>query len=158
MDGVKHFAALRSKYEEMRALRLMNAARVAHDPKPRMAALAEKFPGALREIDELPLDEIESRIDALARAEREPASAARWMHAMDRFHALARGALAVKKSLARNETIAWTDDARTWQEDVARIARPPRGRLMDLVYERLARELATTPRAAKRMIFTSSRK
>jgi hypothetical protein len=48
---------------------------------------------------------------------------------------------------------AWPAEAELWREDVARVARPPRGRLMDLVYERLARELDTTPSAAKRLVF-----
>jgi hypothetical protein len=167
---VKHFSELRSKYEEMRALRLLEvsvrASGTPHDPKPRLSALAEKFPGALREIDMLTMEEIEARIDALARAEREPSSAARWMHAMDRFHALTRGALFIKRELARRVSAgkcapnffdAAPADAHAWRDDVDRIASPPRGRLMDLVYERLARELATTPRDAKKLVFTSSR-
>lgn len=152
---------LRSKYEEMRALRLASTeASRAHDPQPRMAALAERFPGALREIDELPLAEIDARIAALARAESDPDATATWMHAMTRFHALARGVLFVKRALAdgRTSDATWPDEARAWRSDVARIARPPRGRLMDLVYERLATELALTPRDAKNLVFTSSRK
>ena len=131
-----------------------------HDPRPRLSALAEKFPGALREIDTLTMDEIDARIDALVHAEREPSSAAQWIHAMDRFHALTRGVLFVKRALAENGTAAAAhflddapDEARAWRDDVARIASPPRGRLMDLVYERLARELATTTRDAKKLIF-----
>jgi hypothetical protein len=154
-----HFAELRAKYEEMRALRADALADEPRDPKTRLSALAARFPGALREIDELAMDEIDARIHALAAAERDPDSAARWMHAMTRFHALARGALFVKRSLASDESHdAWPDEARAWRDDLHRIARPPRGRLMDLVYERLARELATTPRDAKKLVFTSSRK
>ncbi len=147
----------------MRALRLIDASAraggAAHDPKPRMAALAERFPGALREIDELTLAEIDARIDALARAERDPDAAARWMHAMTRFHALARGVLFVKRTLGVGALVTneWSDEARAWKDDVERIARPPRGRLMDLVYERLARELAITARDAKRLVFTPRR-
>jgi hypothetical protein len=139
---------LRAKYEEMLALR---RAGHAGDPRPRLRALAARFPGALREIDELPLDRIEQRISELARAERDPSGATPWMRAMARFHALTRGVLFVKKNLGAPG--AWPVEAELWRADVARVARPPRGRLMDLVYERLARELDTTPSAAKRLVF-----
>lgn len=152
------FADLRSKYEEMRALREEDLAEADTDPRPRMAALAARFPGALREIDELPLEEITSRIDALARAEHDADAEADWMHAMARFHALARGALFVKRELAfgrERERHAWPDEARAWHEQIEHIASPPRGRLMDLVYERLARELALTPSSARDLVFSS---
>ena len=179
-------AELRGKYEEMHALR--SIADDGYDPRPRMAALAARFPGALREIDDLPLAEIEQRIDALSRAERDPSTAARWMHAMTRFHALARGILFAKRMLgdypegskgarsplaearrasARSaegelegealEQEEWPDEARVWRDD-SRVANPPRGRLMDLVYERLARELDTTPVDAKQLVFGAPRR
>ncbi len=140
---------LRAKYEEMRALRTIDA---SHDPRKRMAALAAKFPGALREIDELPLDEIDRRIEAITRAESDPSSLADWMHAMTRFHALARGALYAKRSRA-TDPATWPAEARVWEPDLSRIENPPRGRIMDLVYERLAHEFAITPDAAKNLIF-----
>jgi hypothetical protein len=87
------------------------------------------------------------------------------MKAHDAFHRLARGALAVKRWLAgRPLTEALTDafdaallsmpererdDARLWANDLAAIAKPPRGRVMDLVYVRLARELDTSVTAAR---------
>jgi len=166
---VVSFSDLRTKYEEMLALRRADD---ALDPRPRLAALAARFPGALREIDDLPLDEIERRIQALARAERDPAAASEWMHAMLRFHALARGILFAKRMTpvvapagskgARSplaealERDDWPPEARVWRDDLARVARPPRGRLMDLVYERLARELETTPALAKALVFSPS--
>ena len=146
---------LRSKYEEMRALR--SAAAGQADPRPRLAALAARFPGALREIDDLPLPEIDRRIEALSRAAADPAHVAPWMHAMSRFHTLARGALVAKRSLT-DATIAWPDDAQLWREHLGRVAAPPRGRLMDLVYEQLAAEMGTTPATAKELVFGPSRR
>lgn len=118
------FADLRAKYEEMLALRRTDDG--SYDPRARMAALAARFPGALREIDTLPLDEIEHRIEALTHAERDPSHAKPWMKAQSRFHALTREALAASQRDKR------------W---------------LDQVYERLAKELATTPHEAKALVF-----
>ena len=109
------FAELRAKYEEMRELRRTDDG--SYDPLPRMRALAARFPGALREIDTLTLDEIEHRIEALTNAERDPSHAMPWMKAQSRFHELVRDALATTRE-------------RNW---------------LDAVYVRLAGELATTP-------------
>jgi hypothetical protein len=147
---------LRSKYVEMRDLRSSPVA----DPRPRLAALASRFPGALREIDDLPLSEIDRRIDALSLAETKPNEAKDWMHAMVRFHALARGVLFAKRSLAEEPEggAVWPDEARVWTDDLARVARPPRGRVMDLVYERLGGELGMPPHVAKELVFGRSRR
>ncbi len=146
--------ALRSKYEEMRSLR-QTAPASPRVHKERLASLASRFPGALREIDALPMSEIDRRIEALSRAERDPSAHADWMHAMTRFHELTRGALFVKRELGARTppTASWPREAELWRDHVAHIARPPRGRLMDLVYARLATELDTTPRKAKALVF-----
>jgi hypothetical protein len=120
------FAALREKYEEMRELRRTDDG--SYDPRERMAALAARFPGALREIDTLPLEEIERRISALANAERDPSHAMPWMRAQSRFHELVRAALATTRE-------------RNW---------------LDAVYVRLAGELATTPDEVKALVFSPS--
>src|SRR5262245_19307987 len=70
------------------------------DPTPAMAKLAKEFPGALREIDELPLDVLRTRIVELEAAARDDAFVAPWMHASWSFHRLARGALAAKRWLS----------------------------------------------------------
>jgi hypothetical protein len=111
----------------------------------------------LREIDELPLAEIDRRIEALEEAERNPAATVTWMHAMTRFHALLRGALFAKRSLAAETRADWPDEALAWEDALTRIRRPPEGRLMALVYERLAEELDTTPGGAKALVFGRSR-
>ena len=120
------FADLRAKYEEMRELRRTDDG--SYDPRERMAALASRFPGALREIDTLPLDEIEHRIAALTNAERDPSHAMPWMKAQSRFHELVREALATTRE-------------RNW---------------LDGVYVRLAGELATTPDEVKALVFSPS--
>lgn len=144
--------ALRDKYERMLVLRIAHEREDEPDPRKELAALAADFPGALREIDVLDRSVIEARIEALLRAEggapEEP-----WMETQLVVHALARGALAAKRWLGKRRTItamhreAFLEaidgrelpfEAGEWADDLARIARPPRGRIMDMVYGRAA--------------------
>lgn len=136
---------------------------VEPDPRPAMAELARAYPGALREIDELPIDVIRVRIEALAAAELDASQITTWMSAQAAFHRLARGALAIKRWLEGRaltpaidaafagalEAMPEREDARLWADDLAAIARPPRGRVMDLVYARVARELCIDVAAAR---------
>lgn len=160
---------LRDKYERIARLRELHAKAAASpdfvepDPRAAMADLARTFPGALRELDELPLALVHARIEELAAAELDPEAAASWMIAQVRFHALARGALAVKRWLAGRDatpsveiaftaaiaTLPFAEDAREWSTDLAAIACPPRGRLLDVVYARLARELGVDVPSAR---------
>lgn len=166
---VTDLRALRDKYERMLRLRELHERAAAEpgfvepDPRRAMADLARAYPGALREIDELPIGLIRTRIEELAAAESDVARVAPWMTALARFHALARGALAVKRWLAGRpltaaleeafahaiSTLPYAEDARLWSGDLAAIASPPRGRLMDLVYVRLAAELSVDVTAAR---------
>jgi len=166
---VADLRALRDKYERMNRLRELHARARAEpgfvEPNPRaaMADLAHAFPGALRELDELPIEVIRARIEELSAAEHDPSRVAQWMTTLVRFHALARGALAAKRWLhGRPLTDALISsysrvvmalphgtDAAAWTQDLAAIAKPPRGRLMDLVYERLALELGMDVASAR---------
>jgi len=155
--------ALRRKYAEIQRLRLLHeraksdASFVEPAPGAAMAALAREFPGALREIDRLPIEMLAERLVAIDVAIADPERVTPWMRASWSFHRLARGALSVKRWLATSTTapatradldaaiasssLAFPDDARAWLDDLDAIARPPRGRLMDLVYDRVAAEL-----------------
>jgi hypothetical protein len=166
---------LRAKYAEMLSMRLEHAAGTEdlERVRGRMAELASRFPGALRELDDLTLDEIRARVHGLDAALGGTAEAEPWMEAAARFHALARGALAVKRWLAGRKridaaverafahaapTFAFPDDARRWTHALARVASPPRGRVMDAVFARLAEELGTSERAARRLVFGTPRR
>lgn len=161
-------ASLRTKYERLLVLRELHD-RAKHDasfrepdPRPEMTALARTWPGSLRELDELPIDVIRSRIAALDRALDDATRIERWMIAQDAFHRLARGALAAKRWLGkrkrvtesvRDEFVAHAPrEARSWADALADVARPPRGRLMDLVFARVARELDTSVAEARRLV------
>ncbi len=174
---VTDLRALRDKYEQMLRLRQLHARAKAEpdfeepDPRPAMAALARRYPGALREIDELPIDVIEARIVELAAAESDMTRILPWMSAHASFHRLARGALAVKRWLAGRVlspslekafarallTLPDRDDAKSWSNDLAAIARPPRGRVMDLVYARLADELGVDVTGARAAVLPPRR-
>jgi hypothetical protein len=137
-----------------------------------MAALAARFPGALREIDELPLETIASRLSELRAAEG-GAPTSRWMEALHLFHSLTRGALCAKRWLGGRKEVGaevraafeleaaalcWADDARAWGGDLSRLASPPRGRVTELVYERMSAQLGVTPDEARTLVFGVSRR
>jgi hypothetical protein len=159
-------AALEAKYREMLRLRAAveggdaQRDRDSDDEAAARRALAARFPGALRELDELPTEEIRARVAALA-SDVEP----EWAFAVWRYHELTRAALAAKRWLAgaRNASANANageppDDALLFRDDLARIARPPHGRLSVLVFERLARELSLTPAEARARVFPYSRR
>jgi hypothetical protein len=165
-------AALRAKYEEMLRLRLAADAGTPGDPRRAMSALASQFPGALREIDDLTLDAIRERASEL-RAAEDGGMVAPWMRATHLFHALTRGALCAKKWLAGRKAIdaatltafdreadalCWSDDARAWRDDLVRLASPPRGRVTELVYARVAAILGMTEENVRVLIFGRSRR
>jgi len=159
--------ALRAKYEEMLRLRRLDEAGEPHDPPEAMATLASRFPGALRELDDLATDDIRARIDAIAAAVARGRADA-WMDATLRYHAIARGAFAAKRWLGKHKTIdaatrasfaaavatlPHASDAAAWVDELDRIAHPPRGRVNDLVFERLARELGVDVDGARELVF-----
>jgi len=161
---------LRAKYAQMLAMRVAHASgdEDEDEARARMAEVAARFPGALREIDDLELAEIRRRIQALADVVEARREAEPWMEAVALFHAMARGALCAKRWLAGRKrvdaevqqaferdvgTLVFPEDARAWRSDLARVASPPRGRVTDVVFARLARELGVSERAARRLVF-----
>ncbi|MDC0743437.1 hypothetical protein [Polyangium mundeleinium] len=141
-------AALEGKYAEIAALR---RARDRGEPLPARAvfkALAERFPGALHELDTLPLDVVDARLAALQAALAggviEP-----WMAWMASYHALLRAGLHIRirttKDRARggeraSELAAEASAHAGIEIDVTFVhamLRPPKGRLVGVVYARL---------------------
>jgi hypothetical protein len=205
---------LRGKYVEMLSMRVAHDSGIEDDARARqrMAELAARFPGALREIDELELEVIRDRIDRLDAVLRGDAVIERWMEAIGLFHALARGALKAKRWLAGRKSVdpstvleyeshvaagwdalstplhggalstppqggalstppqrgvlstplqdaqAYAADALAWAAELGRIAAPPRGRIMDLVFARVAQALGTTELEARYLVFGPPRR
>jgi hypothetical protein len=161
---------LRDKYVEMLSMRIEHGAGDEDETRARerMARLAARFPGALREIDELELDAIRARIVALEAVLAGRAEIEEWMDAVALFHALARGALLAKRWLAGRKRVdaalasayvrgavelEFSSDALRWSTALHRIAKPPRGRLMDLVFARVALDLGITHVRARALVF-----
>lgn len=169
------YVELRSKYVEMLAMRVEHerGTEDVREVRGRMGRLAATFPGALREIDELPLVEIRRRVRALTRVLGEGTAPAPWMIAMARFHALTRGALVAKRWLRGRKRVddlvaarfvrdvaglPFASDALAWRKELDVIASPPHGRLMGAVFRRLAKELNATESDARRMVFDTKRR
>ncbi|EYF04681.1 hypothetical protein [Chondromyces apiculatus] len=165
------FARLAEKYRQLGALR---RARALGEPVPErqvFRALAAEFPGALHELDNLPLDEIDARRAALDAAVA-GGPAAPWMEPMAAYHALMRAALYLKIRLSRLATSTPTSDeaeaaalaslaARASAHsgidvDVAfarAVHAPPEGRLNRVVMAALAERSGLPPDALRQMLF-----
>lgn len=102
-------SALREKYLEIRRLRVEHAAGLEADPRRELAALARRFPGALRELDELPMPEIERRLLALDTIVERGAEVPEWVRLQIGYHGLMRAALRIKR-FARGRTGADADN------------------------------------------------
>lgn len=118
-----------------------------------MRALAERFPGALREIDELPLEAIAERIRVLEAAltgeEEAPPWACffvdyhGWLRAALRIKRLCNGAATLEEALSRVRARYRPEPdepslAAIGDEGVATIWSPPGGRLNPWVFARVA--------------------
>jgi len=109
MSTTEELSALARKYRKLLELRVEYARTGQVTERDVLRALAAEFPGALRELDRLPLEEIERRAAAL-----EEAAAGRagepWMQWLVAYHALLRAALFVKgevaKGIAMDEELA----------------------------------------------------
>ncbi len=74
------------KYVELSALRRHARDGTLPEPRPRMRALAARFPGALRELDAMTDDELAARVQAL-RAADVTLCPPPWLEPVARYHA-----------------------------------------------------------------------
>ncbi len=148
-------AALERKYRTLVAWRDAHAHDGAVAARGELQRLAVEFPGCLRELDTLPREELERRADVLARGDDEP-----WVLPLARYHALMRTVLAVRRSGGDADRIAALADALAAETgialdaaDVDAIARPPQGRLVVYVFERLGALFGVEPDALRDQLF-----
>jgi hypothetical protein len=124
---------LADKYRRMARLRATLTGEPDAGVRRELKQLAHEFPGALRELDSLPTDEIERRLAALEDGGDEP-----WMRWMGRFHTLMRAALDIR---ARPDAAAGLARAAGADEAFAlAVKSPAHGRLMVVVFDRIAAE------------------
>lgn len=159
-------AALARKYRALGELR-----RTEHDlaeVRVPLRELAREFPGALRELDTLPLDEIDRRAERLEAAAR-GAGAEPWMEWLVSYHAAMRAALFVKRRLEGRRSV---DERRAFElaRQAARetgyrcdagfvqaVARPRAGRLNVVVFERIEAGFGVPPGSIWQALFPERR-
>jgi len=157
-------AQLARKYRTLGELRRSQHQLTAAKARAPLGDLAREFPGALRELDVLPLDEIDRRAEQLEAAAVAGASEP-WMEWLFAYHAVMRAALHVKRSLAGSRRV---DDRRAFElaQSAARatgyrcdvafvqaVARPRAGRLSVVVFERVEAELGVRPGSIWQALF-----
>lgn len=154
------FTRLIAKYEEILALR---RARNVESPAARLRALADEFPGSLRELDTLPENEIEHRLSMLRDAVRDAAPAP-WMTGMHWFHVELGALLRTKRWLGVRRSVdaslvtafveahAGDEAALRWRSELAAIARPPEGRLSRLALAAAAKRASLEPNELRRWL------
>lgn len=168
------------KYDRLAELRQKRDAGGGVAPRGELLALARAFPGALRELDTLPMAVIEARREALHLAVAgDPAT--EWMTWMIAYHATMRAALFLKARLARTRDTKTNDSATRGEpssddpfselaDDASRrfdlpidvafvraVARPPARRVNAAVFERLGNELGVAPDVMWEALFPSRR-
>lgn len=160
--------ALRDKYRELLRLRQEAMRCPEVDPRPALRKLSERFPGALREIDQLPLSSIQERLsvlDQVCDGGLEPPDWARyfvsyhgWMRASLRLKRICRGlALPSAVELAEQQYEPAGDEPgweRIGKKGLACILKPPGGRLNPWIFERVAEEHDITAEEVWRALFS----
>jgi hypothetical protein len=162
--------ALLDKYREIKRLREEHTRGDEQDPRPQLRELAARFPGALRELDELPMDVIDERLsslhDVLARVHPAPP----WVALQLGYHGWMRAALRIKL-IARGRDSAHIDSvlaelrqryapgaydpplASLDRAAVSAILEPLDGRLNPWVFARVAAVAGVEPDAVRRALF-----
>ena len=138
-----------------------------------MSALAAAYPGARRELDQLPLPVIERRLASLRAVAEGSARVERWMRLQVAYHGTMRAVLRLRRALlasgersfddplaclARHVYVAASDEPDpAWFTPSAlqTIVRPPHGRLNPWVLERVARDQSVSPQDVVAALFSA---
>ena len=158
-----HAPSLARKYRSLLSLRAARGPDGAVVERARLRALAAEFPGALRELDSLSVEEMLARAGALE-AVGLGAGVEPWMTAMAGYHALMRAALGIRRAGGAAEAVRAEVDALRAatgialdDADLAAIAKPPRGRLGVFVFARLGAALGRPAEELWQAMFPTGR-
>ena len=160
--------ALARKYRTLGELRRAQYHMSFIEAQAPLRRLAREFPGALRELDILPLEEIDRRADALLAA-AESGETAAWMEWLHEYHSRLRIALSVKRQLGARRAL---EDGMA--EELAQalgaeygcvcdaafvqaVLRPPQGRINVLVFEALEAHFGQPRTVITRTLFPERR-
>ena len=168
---------LAAKYQALGELRRERARGAALPERAVFKALARELPGCLKELDTLPLEEIDARAAALAEA-AQGGPILDWMAWLAGYHALQRAALRIRIRSTRPTRSTRSTQSRTVDEARATILaedaaahsgaaidpafvhavmRPPGGRINPVVFARLAHLHGATAATIKRALFPHAR-
>lgn len=150
-------ADLARKYGELLGLR---HGRVAFDVVA-LRRLSSEFPGALRELDALPLAELELRLGKVERAGQETWALEPWIEWMLAYHDTMRLALDVRARLLGQRQPSPTQveatlgalGGRCDAAFVHAVMNPPRGRLNVLVFAQLGARFGRAPHEIEGRLF-----
>jgi len=139
-------AALARKYRTLAQVRRSKRSTGQRTPRESMRALAREFPGSLRELDALTLEEIDRRAAALEAGPAEP-----WMEWMAAYHQTLSAALRIKAT--RGEAMRLAESLGVTPGFAAACARPPGGRILALVVSDLAARFGVPEARIRAAIF-----
>jgi hypothetical protein len=143
---------------------------LAGDPQREMAELARRFPGALRELDELPPEMLEQRLAVLEAVCEDRAQPPQWVVLQISYHGLLRAVLRIKRlSAGRGRAEAAAVLAELTQRyapasdepdlggfdhaALCAILEPPGGRLNPWVFARVAERHGVSPEIVRQALF-----
>lgn len=156
MSSSDELCALADKYRALIELRLLYDKTGEVADKAVLQRLARDFPGVLRELDRLPLDEIERRLSAVDEAIRADTSEP-WMEWVISYHALMRAALFIKPKVSRQPLTSSQSEALAREAStharieidaafVDAIVRPKGGRISQVVLDELVARFGASRR------------
>lgn len=156
-------ASLLRKYEELLRLREERAEGKPLPERRVFRALASELPGALRELDTLPVETLRARADDVRRA-MQGAALEPWIPMMLGYHALLRAALRIRLRGAKERDVSDERAAKLASDASAHagldvdtafvraVLDPPGGRIVGTVVARLSALLSIPPQQVHALI------
>lgn len=130
-------ARLAYKYRTLARLRRTHGRGMPEAPSEELRALAQEFPGALNELDTMPLEEIEARSQELERVHAQNGEPSRWMLYVAAYHEALK--LAFRSRGAAAQMDAADSELPVDAEFLQGLKLRPGGRVVPVVFAALAR-------------------